>query len=433
MPLLPLLLLAFAAALPSGTAFAQDEVLQKVVLVSRHGVRSAIVSATEAANWSRDAWPVASVPPGNLTARGAQLAVQMGRYYRLYLNAQGAMPAEGCPPRNSMYVYADQMQRTRATGEALVEGMARECGITVRTRAEVKVDSLFHPLGAGVCKLDPMVAQTRVLERVGGNVNGLARDLKAPFTALQGVLDCCKPALCTAFGKGEACTLPDLPTALLPAPDGSSLSLLGGLPIASTSAETMLLQYLDGQPLSEVGWGRVTPAQLTQGLRLHIEQQDLLERTPYLARKSGSSLLTRVAAAVTSARSLGFGPPDPAVRDAKFVAYIGHDTNIVNLAGMLDVSWLQPGYQRNQAPPTGALMFEVKEGGDKKLRVYTSFVAQTLEQMRTNIPLTLDLPPLKTPLRLPGCGASTLPGPPSCTLEEFAVALRNVIDRDCVE
>lgn len=297
----------------------------------------------------------------------------------------------------------------------------------------MKVDSLFHPLGAGVCKLDPMVAQTRVLERVGGNVNALARDLKAPFTTLQGVLDCCKPALCTALGKGEACTLPDLPTALLPAADGGSLTLLGGLPVASTSAEVMLLQYLDGQPMSDVGWGRLTTTQMTQVLRLHTEQQDLLDRTPYLARKMGSSLLTRVAAAVTSARSLGFGPPDPAVRDAKFVAYVGHDTNIVNLAGMLDISWLQPGYQRNQAPPTGALMFEVKEGADKKLRVYTSYVAQTLEQMRSNIPLTLDLPPVKTPLRLPGCGASMLKGPPSCTLEEFAVAVRNVIDRDCVE
>ena len=59
-----------------------------------------------------------------------------------------------------------------------------------------------------------------------------------------------------------------------------------------------------------------------------------MQRTPYLARKMGSALMFKVAAAVTSARSLGFGVVDPAVRDAKFVAYVGHDTNIWNLAGM---------------------------------------------------------------------------------------------------
>ncbi|MEP7327941.1 MAG: histidine-type phosphatase [Betaproteobacteria bacterium] len=433
MPLLPLLLFVLAGAVPSGVAVAQsDEALQKVVILSRHGVRSSLHSAAEMANWSRDSWPAWGVPEGDLTPRGAELATQMGRYYRQYLNAQGAMPAEGCPAGGSVYIYADVMQRTRVTAQSLINGMARDCGITVRSRGDVKLDALFHPLQAGVCKLDPMVAQTRVLERAGGNINGLTRDLKAPFAMLQSALGCCKPALCTAFGKGETCTLPDLPTALLPAADGSHLGMLGGLAIASTSAELILLEYADGKPLPEVGWGRATPPQMTQMFRLHTEYFDLTERTPYLARKMGSSLLTKIAAAVTSARSLGFGPPEPAVRDARFVAYVGHDTNIVNLAGMLDTTWLQPGYQRNQTPPAGALMFEVREGADKKLRVYTSYVAQSMEQMRNVTLLSLDAPPFKTPLRLPGCGAATTPGFP-CTLEEFAVAVRNVIDRDCVE
>ena len=434
MPLLPLLLLALAAAVPADDAVAQgdDNKLQKVVIVSRHGVRNSIVGAAEMANWSRDAWPTWNVPLGDLTARGAELATQMGRYYRQYFNAQGLIPPEGCPASGSMYFYADITQRTRFTAQALIDGMARDCGVTVRTRGDVKVDSLFHPLEAGVCKLDPMVAQTRVLERVGGNINGVARDLKAPFATLQGVLECCKPALCTALGKGETCTLPDLPTALLPAPDGSRLDLLGGLNIASASVETLLLQYADGKPMAEVGWGRLTPVQLTQVSRLHTEYLDLLQRTPYLARKMGSALLSRAATAVTSGRFLTLGAPDPAVRDARFVAYVGHDTNIFNLAGMLDTTWAQPGYQRNQTPPAGALMFEVREGADKKQRVYTSYIAQSQEQMRTAAPLTLETPPVKTPLRLPGCGATSLPGFP-CTLEEFAVAVRNVLDRDCIE
>ena len=119
------------------------------------------------------------------------------------------------------------------------------------------------------------------------------------------------------------------------------------------------------------------------------------------------------------------------MQDAKFVAFVGHDTNIWNLAGMIDVSWLQPGYQRNQTPPAGALMFEVRESKDGKLLVYATYVAQSLEQMRNATPLTGDVKPLKTPLRIPAC-SSAEPGFP-CTIEEFAVAIRNSVDRECVE
>jgi 4-phytase/acid phosphatase len=222
-----------------------------------------------------------------------------------------------------------------------------------------------------------MQAQTRVLERVGGDFNRIARDLKPQFAALQSVLVCCRPALCAAFGRGTTCTLPDLPTALTVSA-GGGLALLGALPIASATSETLLLEYLNGAPTASVGWGRATPERLREALRLHTEYFDLTQRTPYLARRAGSALLYRVAAAVTSARALGFGPVDPAVRDAKFIAYVGHDTNLWNLASLLDVSWLQPGWQRNQTPPAGALVFEVRESGDHKQRVYTSYIAQSI-------------------------------------------------------
>lgn len=408
-----------------------DEVLQKVVVVSRHGVRTPTAPAAELANWAGQPWPERSQPLAALTPRGAVLAKIMGRWYREYAGTQGMIPAAGCPDPGALFVYADVPERTRATAQALIDGFAPDCGFAVRSRQGAKVDPVFHPLEAGVCRLDPLTAQTRVLERVGGDANRATRDLKAQFNALQSVLDCCKPALCLAFGRGERCTLADLPTAITPLPDGAGLALIGALPIASTSTELFLLEYLDGLPMADVGWGRVTPAQIRDLLRLHTEQYDLMQRTPYLARRMGSALLSRVANAVTSTRMLGFGVVDPAVRDAKFVMVVGHDTNLWNLAAMMDVSWSQPGWQRNQTPPGGALMFEVREGKDKKLRVYSSYVAQSMEQMRGATPLTGDVQPQRTPLRIPGCSSQAQGFP--CTLDEFAVALRNVIDRECVE
>jgi 4-phytase/acid phosphatase len=400
------------------------------VIVSRHGVRTPLTGPAQLADWAAQPWPQWNQPAGALTPRGAQLASLMGRWYRDYAGLAGALPAGGCPAPGAVYAYADVTERTQATARALLDGFAPNCNLGFRTRGAVPVDPLFHPLAAGVCRLDPMLAQTRILERAGGDLNRITRDLKPQFASLQGMLECCRPALCTALGRGDACTLPDLPTALATTPDGG-VALLGALPIAATTAEVLLLEYVDGMPPANVGWGRATPEKIRDALRLHNEQYDLTQRTPYLAKRMGSALLYRVAAAVTSARALGFGPVDPAVRDAKVVAYVGHDTNLWNLAGMLDVSWLQPSWQRNQTPPAGALLFEVREGGDRKQRVYTSYVAQSMEQMRSAAVLTLDAPPARTPLKLPGC-SSNEPGFP-CTVEEFAVTLRNALDRDCLE
>jgi 4-phytase/acid phosphatase len=412
-------------------AAAADEVLQKVVIVSRHGVRTPTAAAGELANWAAQSWPAWGQPVASLTPRGAQLVTLMGRYYRQYVVEQGVFKAAGCPMPNSVYVYADVTERTKATAQALIDGFAPGCGLAYRTTGDVKVDALFHPLDAGVCKLDPMIAQTRVLERAGGDLTRFTREMKSSLDTLESVLECCKPALCTAFGRGEDCQLADLPTALVPHADGSGLSIIGALAIASTTAELLLLEYADGLPPAAVGWGRATPAQMLETWRLHTAQYDLTERTPYLARKMGSALLAKVAAAVTSVAPGGSSPVDPAPREAAFVAFVGHDTNIWNLAGMIDVSWQQPGFQRNQTPPAGALMFEVREGADRKLRVYTSYVAQSLEQMRNATVLTLDAPPAKTPLRLPGCSGLT-PGFP-CTMEAFAMVMDNAIDRECVQ
>ena len=60
-------------------------------------------------------------------------------------------------------------------------------------------------------------------------------------------------------------------------------------------------------------WAGAAPRspQMRDTWRLHTEAYDLTQRTPYLARKMGSALMSKVAAAVTSARSLGFGVVGP--------------------------------------------------------------------------------------------------------------------------
>lgn len=440
--------LALCALVAAGLVHAQaDEPLGKLVIVMREGTSVPTASPTELANWAAQPWPVWNQAPGALTPQGALGMRQLGKHYRALMAEAAVMTLAGCPQVGSTYVYADLPASTQATAREFFDGFAPGCSVMVRTfsgarpqsfpgasdnRGGPRPDPLFHPLEAGVCRLDPLVAQSRVLERVYGDVNRSTRDLKGAVATLQSALDCCKPALCTAFGRGERCQLGDLPSAMAPLPDGMGLEIIGALPIGAAASAAIFDQYLAGMAPEDVAWGRLKPAELRDVVRLATEQRDLLQRTPYLARKRGSALLHRVTAAVTSARMLGFGVIEPAVRDAEVVVYVGNENNLWNLASLMDVSWSLPGFQRNQVPPGGGLVFEVRENAkDKKLRVYTSFVAQNVEQLRKATPLTEDSLPARTPLRLPGC-SSTAPGFP-CSIEEFAVAMRNNIDRECVE
>jgi hypothetical protein len=106
---------------------------------------------------------------------------------------------------------------------------------------------------------------------------------------------------------------------------------------------------------------------------------------------------------------------------------VGHDTNIANMAGMLGLSWLLPGYQRDDTPPGGALVFELWRAsatGDHTVRTY--YMAQTLEQMRKALPVTLDAPPGKAAVFVPACSTAGEGFP--CAWKAFQRALEAAID-----
>jgi 4-phytase/acid phosphatase len=65
-----------------------------------------------------------------------------------------------------------------------------------------------------------------------------------------------------------------------------------------------------------------------------------------------------------------------------------------------------PGTQANPMLPGGALIFELWKRGDAPATYYvrTSYVAQTLDQQHEATSLSLDNPPARAPICIPGCG-----------------------------
>jgi 4-phytase/acid phosphatase len=98
----------------------------------------------------------------------------------------------------------------------------------------------------------------------------------------------------------------------------------------------------------------------------------------------------------------------------------GHDTNLANISGALDLSWLIDG-RRDDTPPGGALVFELwKKQSSAEYSVRTFFMAQSLDQMRNATPLSMSNPPEQVPVFVPGCSRADS----SCEWEAFQQATR---------
>ena len=150
---------------------------------------------------------------------------------------------------------------------------------------------MFHPTRAGVCRVDPNQASRAVISRAGGSLASLQRKLQPQIEAMQSVLKCCQPVLCREDGATASCSLQDLRSAIVKEEFGN-VRLSGPISIASTASEVFLLEYAEGFPDNQVAWGRASSAEAIRSLmQLHGVQFDLvMQRTPYLAARQGSTL-----------------------------------------------------------------------------------------------------------------------------------------------
>ena len=105
----------------------------------------------------------------------------------------------------------------------------------------------------------------------------------------------------------------------------------------------------------------------------------------------------------------------------------GHDTNLSNLSGMLNLSWKVPGQAPDDTPPESALVFSLwREGVGGGWFVKSEFVTPSLDQMRRLEPLTMDSPPARVTLAVPGCGSPRADG--GCAWPAFRAAMQQAID-----
>ncbi len=421
-------LLAWIGAFLALPCFAQKvstdpNELRYAAVVSRHGVRSSLGKVAQLNAYSTGVWPDWPVPPGYLTPHGFKLMELFGAYDRSLFSGEGLLAATGCGDAGKVTIYADSDQRTRETGKALAQGFLPGCDVAVQGRDEGTNDPLFHPVEEPGAHGDPKLAVAAIAGRIGGDPANLTAIYRTRLELLDHIL-----ATCGSGRQGKRTSLFDVPTSLGPGDGDHIAELKGPLTVGSTLAENLLLEYTEGFDAAKVGWGCVKRPELELLLDLHTGATDVTQRTAPVARAQASNLLDHVV------RSLEQGAAAKPVAGAigkagdKALFLVGHDTNLENIAGLLNLDWIADG-RRDDTPPGSALVFELwrnRATGEDSVRLY--YTAQTLDEMREATPLDAAHPPVWTQLFVRGCSRSDL----SCTLKEFTRVVEGAIDPGAV-
>jgi len=339
-----------------------------------------------------------------------------GAYDRTQLAGEGLLAPKsdrnGCSDAAKITVYADSDQRTRETGKALASGLMPGCDIAVRSLPEGTNDPLFHPLGDASVPRDPALAEAAVAGRIGGDPASLTLAYHPQLEALDHILATCGAP---AAAAPQRTSLFDIPATLSPGGGDHLIDLKGPLNTASTLVENLLLEYTEGMDTTKAGWGCVGRSQLDSLMTLHTAATDFTQRTPEIAKSQAYGLLQHIGLSIEQAVSRR--PVEGALGKPTDLALflVGHDTNIENVGGVLNLTWIIDG-RRDDTPPGGALIFEVwrdRKTGSGSVRAY--FTAQTLDQMRDSTQLTGPQAPARVPVFIPGCSREDM----SCDLHRF--------------
>ncbi|EHG9467520.1 histidine-type phosphatase [Salmonella enterica subsp. enterica serovar Newport] len=407
-------------------AASHNLVLDKVVTMTRHGVRSQSNTASVQQN-SPTPIPVFNAKDGELTPHGYAAVTLMGDYLHRHFVSQKFIGENTCPDAKNIFIRSSAFQRTRMTARALADTLFPGCAVTVHSPEKKTDDTLFEPIVSGMAPLNVEKATQSVMTSLGGDFDTARQRYATQILAMQKVVDpTCQLTECTFVNhKWE----------IKADKQNINISLKGPITKGSELGETFRLQYTEGMPIKDVAFGHVNrAADLAPLMKLKEIKFDLIEHNPYIAARGGSQLMSQILYALE--KGSGYKDPDASPQihdsapDASMVMYVAHDTNLGYLQPLLNVSWNLQGYPKDDTPPGSTLLFErYRDTKTHKVYVGVSFMTQTLDQIRRLEPLSDKNPPLQQKLNL-NC-KNSLDGW-LCPMDEFAAQVNSRLDRTAI-
>jgi 4-phytase / acid phosphatase len=353
--------------------------LKQVIIFGRHAVRTPVAPNSLLDNLSTLQYPAfAASAPAVITPNGQTNETLLGGYFRLWLTQENLLTGDDHADSAFVYARANNTPLIVDTAQAFTAGLLPAASIAIDTISTA--DPLFDPIDAGVANLDTKMALAAVNGRLGGDPQTLATAYSAEFALARSVLFNypvgTSPAPAAPAGKTDVSTTPITFTAgnsTMPVTPGSLADFYYAI-------DPFMMEYTDGMSLSDVGWGQLNAAGISQIFRVYDALLDLEFRTPYLAQVQSSNLASHIVRSLVQAATGNPMTGALASPADKIVVLTASNTNVAGLAGLFSLDWLVTGYQRDVASLGGALVFELRQSqrtGEFIVRV--AYVAQTMD------------------------------------------------------
>ena len=365
---------------------AEDYQLKQVVVLSRHNIRSPLSEkGSLLGDITPHDWFEWTSKTGELSLRGAMLETTMGQYFRLWLEKEGLFPENYIPKDGAVRFYANSLQRTQATARYFSAGLLPVAVVPVERHMEYNQgDSVFLPLINFMNDDYAKDVEADLVARSGGKSLDAYRDnLSGAISLLMDVVDM-KDSEAYASGKYGDLLADETQLSLA---EGSEPKLSGPIKTALSVADALVLQYYEetddlkaafGHKLTEDDWKSVSSILSTY--------EEILFASPKLAPNLAHPILKEIYAELNA-------------QGREFSFLCGHDSTITAFLAALGVSDYElPGAIEPTTPIGVKVVFERWADGKGESFFKVELVYQSVEQLRSIQPLSLDTPPMIVPI-----------------------------------
>lgn len=231
----------------------QSYELQKVVIFSRHNLRSPMATDSEKRkSLTPHRWQDYKGAPGDLSNRGGLVETMMGQSVKNELDKEKFMVSPKDWEGKDVYFYADSDQRTIATAHYFAAGVAPEANIRVHHKPEGTKDAAFStslPASLGEDTLSAIQKGEKIW--ADSFISAKKEEMAGDFQELSRVLDIpSSPAARKGDFKGF------VPEDLhITMKSGKKPKMTGSLKTAHSLADSLLIRYYETEDDSQAAFG----------------------------------------------------------------------------------------------------------------------------------------------------------------------------------
>ena len=384
------LLMAAGAVTGNAENGTGEYTLRQVVVLSRHNIRSPLSGkGSMISEITPHEWFPWTSRTGELSLRGAMLETTMGQYFRLWLEKEGLFPENYIPKDGAVRFYANSLQRTQATAHYFSTGLLPVAVVPVECHEEYgDPDSTFLPLINFVNEDYEQDVRDEIFERGGGEgLSGYRETLDGAMKLLMDVTDMNDSEAYTDGTYGDFLADDNV----LKLEEGAEPAISGSIKMATSIADALVLQYYEepddlkaafGHELTREDWKTIGSVLGTY--------EKILFTAPKLAGNLSHPILREVYAELNA-------------QGRQFSFLCGHDSTITSFLAALGAEDYELPEAIEPTTPIGLkVVFErwVNKEGESFFK--TNLVYQSVDQLRSIQPLSLEVPPMIVPISFAG-------------------------------